>query len=173
MKKILILLIFLFLNNSLFASNNIVYLDVQFIIDNSDLGKFYKSKLQNIEDQKKNNLNKKKKIINDLENEIKNKKNILKKEEIDNKVSELNKYIKDYKIDLQRVKSILLKEKKNYSKKILDLLNPILTNYVENNNITLVVEKKTVLIGKKNLDITIDILKILNSESKKKKLINE
>ena len=61
MKKILILLIFLFLNNSLFASNNIVYLDVQFIIDNSDLGKFYKSKLQNIEDQKKNNLNKKKK----------------------------------------------------------------------------------------------------------------
>lgn len=173
MKKILILLIFLFLNNSLFASNNIVYLDVQFIIDNSDLGKFYKNKLKNVEDQKKNNLNKKKKIINDLENEIKNKKNILKKEEINNKVSELNKYVQDYKIDLQRMKSILLKEKKNYSKKILDLLNPILTNYVEKNNITLVVEKKTVLIGKKNLDITIDILKILNSESKKKKLINE
>ena len=54
----------------------------------------------------------------------------------------MNKYVQDYKIDLQRMKSILLKEKKNNSKKILDLLNPILTNYVEKNNITLVVEKK-------------------------------
>ena len=52
MKKILILLIFLFLNNSLFASNNIVYLDVQFIIDNSDLGKFYKNKLKMLKTKK-------------------------------------------------------------------------------------------------------------------------
>ena len=44
---------------------------------------------------------------------------------------------------------------------------------MENNNITLVVEKKTVLIGKKNLDITVDILEIINLETKKKKLINE
>ena len=173
MKKLLILVFFLFINNNLFASNNIVYLDVQFIINNSDLGKFYKSKLKIVEQENKNNLNKKKKIINDLENEINNKKNILKKAEINNKVSELNKYIKDYQLDIQEMNSILSNEKKTYSKKILDLLNPILTNYVENNNITLVVEKKTVLIGKKNLDITVDILEIINLETKKKKLINE
>ena len=173
MKKLLILVFFFFINNNLFASNNIVYLDVQFIINNSDLGKFYKSKLKIVEQEKKNNLIKKKKIINDLENEINNKKNILKKAEINNKVSELNKYIKDYQLDIQEMNSILSNEKKTYSKKILDLLNPILTNYVENNNITLVVEKKTVLIGKKNLDITVDILEIINLETKKKKLINE
>ena len=85
----------------------------------------------------------------------------------------MNKYIKDYQLDIQEMNSILSNEKKTYSKKILDLLNPILTNYVENNNITLVVEKKTVLIGKKNLDITVDILEIINLETKKKKLINE
>ena len=146
MKKLLILVFFLFVNNNLFASNNIVYLDVQFIINNSDLGKFYKSKLKTVEQEKKINLNKKKKIINDLKNEINNKKNILKKAEINNKVSELNKYIKDYQLDIQEMNSILSNEKKTYSKKILDLLNPILTNYVENNNITLVVEKKTELI---------------------------
>ena len=173
MKKLLILVSFLFINSNLFASNNIVYLDVQFIINNSDLGKFYKSKLKIVEQENKNNLNKKKKIINDLENEINNKKNILKKAEINNKVSEFNKYIKDYQLDIQEMNSILSNEKKTYSKKILDLLNPILTNYVENNNITLVVEKKTVLIGKKNLDITVDILEIINLETKKKKLINE
>ena len=167
MKKLLILVFFLFVNNNLFASNNIVYLDVQFIINNSDLGKFYKSKLKTVEQEKKINLNKKKKIINDLENEINNKKNILKKAEINNKVSELNKYIKDYQLDIQEMNSILSNEKKTYSKKILDLLNPILTNYVENNNITLVVEKNCIN-WKKNLDITVDILEIINLETKKK-----
>ena len=41
--------------------NNIVYLDVQFIIDNSDLGKFYKSKIIKIQNKIKKNFKIKKK----------------------------------------------------------------------------------------------------------------
>ena len=44
--KYLILIIFFFTQTKLVYSNsNIVYLDVQFIIDNSDLGLFYKKKV--------------------------------------------------------------------------------------------------------------------------------
>ena len=64
-------------------------------------------------------------------------------------------------------------KKKNYSAQILKILNPLLTKYVENNNITLVIEKKNVLVGIKTLDITKNILKILNDEVEKNKLINE
>ena len=64
-------------------------------------------------------------------------------------------------------------QKKNYSNKILQTLNPILTNYVEENNISLVVEKKNILVGVKTLDITNQILLIFNEEIKKNKLINE
>ena len=48
MKKILILILFLLVTNNA-SSSNIVYLDVQFIIDNSELGKFYKSKIKKIQ----------------------------------------------------------------------------------------------------------------------------
>ena len=47
------------------------------------------------------------------------------------------------------------------------------TQYVEKNNILLVLEKKNILVGIKTLDITNDILKILNQETKTKNLINE
>ena len=43
MKKILFLFSLIFLVNNASAQTNIVYLDVQFIIDNSLLGKHYKN----------------------------------------------------------------------------------------------------------------------------------
>ena len=48
-----------------------------------------------------------------------------------------------------------------------------MTEYVEKNKIDLVIEKKNILIGIKTLDITNQILILLNEETKKKKLINE
>ena len=53
-----------------------------------------------------------------------------------------------------------------YSDEILKKLNPILTSYVEKNNIKIVIEKKDVLVGIKTLDITKDVLKILNEKTK-------
>ena len=47
MKKIILIILFLFNSNIVNSNNNIVYLDIQFIIDKSDLGLFYKKKLKN------------------------------------------------------------------------------------------------------------------------------
>ena len=51
--------------------------------------------------------------------------------------------------------------------------NPILTNYAKENNITLILEKKNILVGVKTLDVTNVILNLLNKETKNKKLIND
>ena len=56
---------------------------------------------------------------------------------------------------------------------ILELLNPLLANFANNNNINLILEKKNVLVGSKVLDITENILTIVNEETKIKKLVNE
>ena len=64
-------------------------------------------------------------------------------------------------------------KKKKYSSEILNILNPILTNFVEKNNIALVLKKKNILVGAKVLDITDNILLILNEETKNNNLINE
>ena len=67
---------FLIQFNSASANNNVVYLDVQYIIDNSDIGLFYKNKIKIINDKFKIELSKKEQILKEKENNIKNKKYI-------------------------------------------------------------------------------------------------
>ena len=64
-------------------------------------------------------------------------------------------------------------KKKKYSSKILQILNPILTEFVEKNGIDLVLDKKNILVGAKILDITNNLTLLLNEETKKLNLIDE
>ena len=84
MKKFLLIFVLFFFQNNAF-SKNIVYLDIQYIIDNSDLGIFYKSKINKLADNNKENLKIKKNKIKLKEEEINNQKNLLSKEEIEKK----------------------------------------------------------------------------------------
>ncbi len=51
--------------------------------------------------------------------------------------------------------------------KILKELKPILSQYSEKNNISLMLQKKNVIIGKNDLNITSDIIKIIDDKVKK------
>ena len=66
-----------------------------------------------------------------------------------------------------------VKQKNEFTEKILQILNPILTRYAEKNNISFIFEKKNILLGVKSLDITDNIIEIINTETKSKNLINE
>ena len=50
---------------------------------------------------------------------------------------------------------------------VLNVLNPIISKYVEDNSITIVFPKKNIIIAKKNLDITTTIMNLLNNQLKK------
>ena len=173
MKKNFFLLILLLIPNNLFAENKIVYLDVQYIIDNSQLGLSYKNKIKKDQNKNRIDLSIKEKIIKEKELEINNQKNILKQDELNKKVAKLNELLKDYQKLRNKLNNEVIENKKQYSIKILNILNPLLTNYVEKNNIILVVEKKNILVGIKSLDITNEILNILNEETKKNNQLNE
>ena len=168
MKKILVLIILNFFFSNITNSNtNIAFLDVQYIIDKSNLGVQYKKKIDQRVKEIQSKLNNSESKIKKKEIEINDKKNILKKEEITLMINELNNDIKEYQILRKSLNEDLTKEKRLYSKKILEILNPLLTNYVETNNIKLVIEKKNILVGVKTLDITTQILEIFNKETKK------
>ncbi len=171
-KNIFFFIVFFFFTISNVTAN-IVYLDIQFIIDNSELGKFYKKKILQLQDKTKQDLKTEETLIKNKETEINNKKNILKQDELDKKIIELNQLLKNYQFNRKKFNDDTLKNKQKYSNKILKILNPLLTEYVEKNNITLVIEKKNILVGIKTLDITKNILDILNDETLKKKLTNE
>ena len=174
MRKIIyFLLLFFFFVNESYSKNNIAYLDVQSIIDKSDLGIFYKKKISKKYEIIKLELEKEETLIKDDQMLINNQKNILKEEEIKKKIKKLNDKMIKYQKSKNEFSKNIIEDKKNYSVKILKVLNPLLTNYVENNNIDLVIEKKNILVGIKSMDITSNILDILNQETKKKNLINE
>ena len=172
MKKLIFFIFFIWIEQGI-AKTNIAYLDVQYIIDKSELGIYYKNKLNLTKNKSKSELIKKEQKIKEIQTDIKNKSNILKKDEIDSKVVELNKILNKYQSYRKILNKKFTDEKNKYTSKILELLNPLLTEYVEKNNIHLVIEKKNVLIGMKTLDITNQILLIFNEEIKKNKIINE
>ena len=56
MKKIVLIIIIIFYPLNVYSQDNIVFLDVQYIIDNSEIGKFYKDEIKKIQDIKKSEL---------------------------------------------------------------------------------------------------------------------
>ena len=173
MRKIFLLLFFFFNSNLVNAETKVAYLDIQFIMDNSKLGLKYKEEIIKYQNQISSKI---KKIEDDLkkkENEIKDQKNVLNEDQIKIKINELNELLKNYQIQRKKFNDDLTKQKSLYSNKILKILNPILTGYVENKKISILIEKKNVLVGIKTLDITKDILDKIDKEIIKKKLINE
>ena len=173
MKK-LFFIVFLFFNLSIaHSNNNIVYLDVQYIIDNSKLGLLYKSKISINQKKLKNLLIEDEKNLKKKETFINDKKNILKKEELDENLKEFKKMFESYNNKRNESRNKIIKEKNKYTSEILNILNPILTKYVEQNNIVLVIEKKNILVGAKVLDITEQILEVFNNATKNQILSNE
>ena len=51
--------------------------------------------------------------------------------------------------------------------KMISLIRPILSDYSEANSISLIIQKRNIIIGKTSLDITEDILKIVDENIKK------
>ena len=168
MRTIFFILLYLVNVQFTYASNNIVYLDIQYIVDNSDLGIYLKKKISNTQEKIKLELTIKEKIIKEKETDIKNKKNILKKEEIDKSLNELNSLVKNYQIFRKDSAKTILEEKNKYRNQILEILSPILSDFATNNNINLILKKKDILVGAKVLDITSNVMLILNEETKKK-----
>ena len=162
MKKIILFIIIFFISNIVNASTNVAYLDVQFIIDNSNLGKFYRSEIEKLQNKNNSAIILKENKIKKKEEEFKNKKNLLNQDEIKKKIDEINLMVKQYQI-----------LRNDLNKKLFLILNPLLTDYVESKNINLVIEKKNVLVGVKSLDITKNILVIFNERTKNIKNSND
>ena len=158
------ILIFILLNIlTLNSKAEIVYIDINFILNSSDVGKNLNTYLETIKNQ---NLMKYEEIENDLVNKEKSliaQQNILDKEQFQKKLkkltSEVQKYRSDKKVSLEELNKIKI----NKTKEILLVLNPIITKYVDENSISIVIPKKNIVVGRKNLDITNQIIKLLNN----------
>ena len=164
-EKLFVIVFFCFFSNLSYAEKNIIsYIDMDKIMNNSIAGKKF---TKSLEDLHKSNIEKYKKIEKDLkdkENKILSQKNVLNKDEFDKKVIELRSEAKDYRE--QRTNSInkLNDMRLKGTSKLINLINPILAEYSKKNNISMIMQKKSIVIGKSDLEITDKILEIVNQK---------
>ena len=164
MKKILfILIIFLNFNYST-ADNKIAYIDIDYILNNSIVGMSITKHVQKIKEKKNSELESIEKQLSDKENDIVKQKNIIEKSEYEKKIQKLKKEIGEYRKKKISSSNELNQKKIKYTKKVLKVLDPIISKYVEDNSINIVFPKKNIIIAKKNLDITDSIMNLLNNQ---------
>ena len=170
MKKYYLLFFFIIFHTNLFAEEKIFYLDVNFLLSESEAGKFINNELQIINNK---NIEEFKKIENSIKTEeekLLKQKNILKEVEFNNKVNKLREKYKSYQ-ELKNTKNNDLKILRDKSgNQILKIINEILAEYSTKNKISLVMKKENLVIGKTELDITKNILDLLNVKIKKVEL---
>ena len=167
MKKIFILLLFILNFEYSYAENKIVYLDLNYILNNSIVGQTITKHIKNIKEKNNKEFSLNEKKLLDKENDILKKKNIIEKSEFNKQVNLLKKEINEYRIKKKTFNKDIDDRKIKYTKIVLNSLNPIISKYVEENSISMVVPKKNIIIAKKNLDITNSIMDLLNNQLKK------
>ncbi len=167
MRYFFILILFFFKCNFASGEVKIAFIDLNYIMNNSISGKSINKFINDKRNKKKNEFKEIESKIKIDENELISQKNIIDKDVYNSKVNEIRKRINIYKTDRQKFNNSVEKNKIKYTNKLLEKLNPIISDYVEKNSITIVLPKKMIIVGKKNLDITLPILKVLDKSVQK------
>ena len=100
------------------------------------------------------------------ENEILKQKNILSENELNTKITDFQNKINDYNLKKQQFTKEVNDQRLNITNNLLKSLNLILSDYASENEISIVLQKKNIIIGKSTLDVTKDVLKIFNENIK-------
>ena len=167
MKFILISFLFILKFNFVYADGKIAFIDLNYIMNKSLSGKSINNFINTIKSKKIEDFKNIESKIKKDENDLISQKNIIEKKIYNQKVDQIKLRINNYNNDRQAFKKYLDERKIIYTNKLLESLNPIISNYVEQNSISVVFPKKIIIVGKKNLDITIPVLKILDESIQK------
>ena len=101
-KYIFIFIIYLFNVTSLYSAENIVFLDIDYVLNNSNLGKSIYTELETINKENITKLNQKEKLIKEKQDNINKTKNVTAKEKLEKDIILFNKEVEQYKIDKKK-----------------------------------------------------------------------
>ena len=164
-KATLLTILLVFSTNFLNASE-VYIIDMKKILNESVAGKkaqeFLKKKLTS----ESKEFEKESKALKKEESDLIAKKKVLAAEEYKKNINKLRAKNIDFQKKRQKSSNEILNLKNQARTKMLVAINPILTKYMKENNIDVVVEKKFIVSANTTKDITNNILKILNKELK-------
>ena len=164
MTNILKIFFIFFLTYSFNSYAEIYYVDMDKIMNQSEPGKYINKKIQESNLKKNNEF---KLIRNDLkkkEEQLINQKNILNEKEFNKKLEILKKEFEEYNV---KNKYRIENQKKNlinYKSKLIKLIEPILIDYMKENNINYLLRKKNILVGRDDYNKTDEIILLVNNK---------
>tara|TARA_B110000027_G_scaffold78192_1_gene83219 strand:- start:21 stop:542 length:522 start_codon:yes stop_codon:yes gene_type:complete len=165
-----ILVIFLFFYNQAFSEQKIVFIDMDRVISTSKPGSSILKQLTDLNNKNLKILNDEEKKFKEKETKLISQKNIISEANFKNKVDELKSEIKNYNQNRNKMLAGFSKLKIDNTNNLLKLINPILVKFSDDKEIAIILQKKELVIAKSQLDITDEIIKIVNAEVKEFKI---
>ncbi len=165
LKKFLIIKLFLiFFTLSYAEEQKIVYLNVDKIMQQSIAGKSIKKQLENLYNKNLEKFKKNDEILKNKEKKLIAQKNILSQEDFQNELSSLRKEIINFQKEQVKARDDINKLRIGATNKLISQLSPILQEYAKKNSVSLILQKKNIVMGKKEIEITDEILEMTNKE---------
>tara|TARA_B100000787_G_C16144593_1_gene273592 strand:+ start:168 stop:686 length:519 start_codon:yes stop_codon:yes gene_type:complete len=165
MKKIFLIIFFSLIQiNFVSAVSEISFIDMDKLLSTSKPGQSILKQLKEINNQNLKDFQNQETTLKESEKKLISQKNIISVEDFDAKLNKLriefSKYNKNKTKKLNELKQLRI----DNTNKFLEQLNPILINYSKKNSISLILQKKNLIIGKSELDITDEVLKEVNRD---------
>ncbi len=162
--KLIFFFLFLGISN---ANENIRFININQIVNNSEAGITLNKMIEKRNNEIKSEFKNLAKKLEDQKKKILSQKNILKKEEFDKLVKNYDNKVKEFNDSRKKKKDDFNNFKVRSKKQILDLLNPIIIDFLRKESIQILLQKEKIIFGNDNLDITKEVLEIFNNKHKK------
>ena len=171
LKKILFILSITLISVLSYAEEQkIVYLNVDKIMQQSIAGKSIIKQLENLYNKNLEKFKKNDEILKNKEKKLIAQKNILSQEDFQKELTSLRKEIINFQKEQVKVRDNINKLRIGATNKLISQLSPILQEYAKKNSVSLILQKKNIIMGKKEIEITDEILEITNKEIKNIKI---
>ena len=151
-----------FFSSAGFSNNNISYIDLNFLLDETNLGNkiFEEINLKNKENIRY--LTDKENVIKNKEIKIKQTQNVISDEKFKEELSKLDIEISEFIEEKRRLSDQFEIFRQKKFNEFFSKIKPIIEDYMNNKSITILLEKKNIFMGKLDNEITADIVKLIN-----------
>ena len=162
--KFFVVTFLLLISTYSFAEQKIVVLDMKFVLNNSKAGKGAQDFLKKSYTDNQKKYNEIEKKLKKEENDLLKKKTVLSKEEYIKKTDALRKKVIEFQTQRRAAIDKMTTQRAEAREKLMKKLEPIIDTYIRENNISLVLDKKDMIGGMNEIDITSTIIEKLDKE---------
>ena len=162
--KFFVVTFFIIISTHTFAEQKIVVLDMKYVLNNSKAGKGAQDFLKKSFSNNAKKYSDMEKALKKEESDLLGKKNILSKVEYTKKSDALRKNVIDYQSQRRASLDKIATQRAESKETLLQKIEPIVDAYIKENNISIVMDKKNMIGGLTEYDITQVIVEKLDKE---------